>query len=233
MQRGPGLFITGTDTEVGKTYVGAMIARALVAAGRRVGVYKPAASGCWWRGEELVSDDAILLWDAAGRPGDLERVCPQRFEAPLAPHLAAREEGRRIDGQLLRSGIDYWLQRSEVVLVEGAGGLLSPLGETEYVADLAADLGLPLVVVSRNALGTINHTLLTLAAARGFPRPLAVAGVVLNQPEPPEEDPSTATNRQELTARCRVPVLAEVAWQGQTFDRAVDWLALAKPPSGA
>ncbi len=223
----PGLFITGTDTEVGKTYVGVLIARALVAAGRRVGVYKPAASGCWCRGEDLVSDDALLLWEAAGRPGDLARVCPQCFEAPLAPHLAAREEGRELDAGLLRSGIDYWHERSDVILVEGAGGLLSPLGEEEYVAHLAADLGFPVVVVSRNALGTINHTLLTLRAADTWIVPLAVAGVVLNQSEPPDDDPSTASNRQELAARCTVPVLAEVAWESDAFDAAVDWFHLA------
>lgn len=228
MKRAPGLFITGTDTEVGKTYVAALIAKSLAAAGRRVGVYKPAASGCWWRGEDMVSDDALLLWDAAGRPGDLERVCPQRFEAPLAPHLAAREEGRRLDRQLLRAGVDYWHERSQVVLVEGAGGLMSPLGDDEYVADLAADFGFPLVVVSRNALGTINHTLLTLIAAQTYGKPLSVAGIVLNQPEPPGDDPSPATNRRELAARCAVPILAEVGWESQAFDAKVDWFALAR-----
>ncbi len=228
MKRAPGLFITGTDTEVGKTYVAALIARSLAAAGRRVGVYKPAASGCWWRGEDLVSDDALLLWDAAGRPGDLERVCPQRFEAPLAPHLAAREEGRLLDRQLLRAGLDYWHERSQVVLVEGAGGLMSPLGDDEYVADLAADFGFPLVIVSRNALGTINHTLLTLIAAQTYGKPLSVAGIVLNQPEPPGDDPSPATNRRELAARCAVPILGEVGWESQALDAKVDWFALAR-----
>src|SRR5690606_5011568 len=90
-----GLFITGTDTGVGKTYVAAIIARSLRIAGFRVGVYKPAASGCRVDGAELTSDDALDLWEAAGRPGSLDEVCPQRFLAPLAPHLAARAEGRR------------------------------------------------------------------------------------------------------------------------------------------
>src|SRR5947209_8089340 len=96
-----GLFIIGNDTGVGKTYVGALIARALAAAGHSVGVYKPVASGCREQPGQLVSDDALALWDAAGRPGDLARVCPQRFAAPLAPHLAARCEGKRIDSNLL------------------------------------------------------------------------------------------------------------------------------------
>ena len=83
-----------------------------------------------------------MLWEAAGRPGELESVCPQRFAAPLAPHLAARAEGRMIDSKLLRRGLNYWRDRSDVVLMEGAGGLMSPMGDTEYVADLALDLAI-------------------------------------------------------------------------------------------
>jgi dethiobiotin synthetase len=154
----PGLFITGTDTDVGKTYVAALIAHQLTTAGYRVGVYKPAASGCRLENSRLISDDALLLWHAAGEPGEFEKVCPQCFLAPLAPHLAARAEGKKIDGKLLRDGLKYWLARSDIVLVEGAGGLLSPLSDNDYVADLAHDFGFPLVVVARNALGTINHT---------------------------------------------------------------------------
>jgi len=224
-----GLFITGTDTEVGKTYVGALIAQSLRAAGHRVGVYKPAASGCRLLAGDLVSDDAVLLWEAAGRPGELDRVCPQRFQAALAPHLAARKEGKRLDADLLRTGIEYWQARSDVILVEGSGGLMSPLGKEEYVADLAYDLGFPLVVVARNALGTINHTVQTLIAAATFRDGLNVAGVVLNHPTPPSGDPSTATNRRELALRSVPPILAEVAWQGERLDAEVDWFALGIP----
>jgi dethiobiotin synthetase len=164
----PGLFITGTDTGVGKTYVATRIAAALVQRGYRVGVYKPAASGCVRRGRQLLSEDAAALWEAAGKPGRLAAVCPQRFAAPLAPHLAARAVGRQIDRDLLRRGLDYWRRRSDVVLVEGAGGLMSPLSEADYVADLAAEFGLPLVVVVANQLGAINQTLQTLITAAAF-----------------------------------------------------------------
>src|SRR5689334_18385594 len=109
-----GLFITGTGTGVGKTYVGALIARALRDAGKRVGVYKPVASGCERSDDEFLSPDAIALWDAAGRPGSLSQVCPQTFSAPLAPHLAARAEGKRVDSKLLRDGIKVWLDSSDV-----------------------------------------------------------------------------------------------------------------------
>ncbi len=225
----PGLFITGTDTSVGKTYVAALIAQSLVASGRRVGVYKPAASGCTRDAQGgLVSEDAVTLWEAAGRPGDLEHVCPQRFTAPLAPHLAARAEGRVINADLLRRGLDYWRSRSEIVLVEGAGGLMSPLGEDEYVADLARDFGFAIIVVSRNILGTINATLQTLIAASVYRGGLNVAGVVLNHPAPAaSDDLSLASNRGELAARSKAPLLAVVAFGGKGFDSVVDWWALA------
>ncbi len=225
-----GLFITGTDTEVGKTHVAALIARDLLAAGHRVGVYKPVASGCRLEAEQLVADDAVALWEAAGRPGELQRVCPQRFLAPLAPHLAAKEEGKTLDIQLMVDELDYWAERSDIVVIEGVGGLMSPLGEDPYVADLAEEFGFPLVVVSKNVLGTINQTLQTLITAAVFSDKLPIAGVVLNNPTPPSNDPSRNSNRAELAARCIPPVLAEVAWQADRFDPTVDWYALAQPP---
>jgi dethiobiotin synthetase len=229
MQRIPGLFITGTDTGVGKTYVAAMIARQLAADGRKVGVYKPAASGCSRVDGVLVSDDAVALWKAAGQPGEFDRVCPQCFEAPLAPHLAALAEGRRLDTDLLRQGLEYWRGRSEIVLVEGAGGLMSPLGEEEYVADLVEEFGFPLVVVARNVLGTINQTLLTLIAASVFREGLPLAGVILNHPAVPRaDDASLSQNRRELAARCVAPILAEVAWAADEPDVHVDWSSLAR-----
>ncbi len=230
-KRVAGLFITGTDTDVGKTYVAALIAEELRQAGHAVGVYKPAASGCRSEGGTLISDDALRLWEAAGRPGTLDHVCPQRFEAPLAPHLAALAEGKKLDDELLRTGLDFWKHNSEIVLVEGAGGLMSPLGDDRYNADLACDFALPLIVVARNALGTINHTLQTLITAATFRDGLDIAGIVLNRPAPPSDDTSVASNRQELLARCVPPVLAEVPWQGR-FDAAVDWFALGHRRSG-
>jgi dethiobiotin synthetase len=222
-----GLFITGTGTGVGKTYVAALIATELRRQGKRVGVYKPAASGCDRRNGELVSADAVAMWDAAGRPGTLAAVCPQLFEAPLAPHLAARAEGKRIDQQLLRSGIEVWGQTSDIVLVEGAGGLMSPISDEDYNADLAAEFGLPLVVVAANVLGTINATLQTLITASTYCDGLPVAGVVLNSPQRVVGDPSRDSNRDELERRCVPTVLAEVEFGG-TFDRNVDWWQLSE-----
>ena len=177
----------------------------------------------------MVSDDAVALWNAAGRPGDLDRVCPQRFAAALAPHLAARAEGTQIDADRLRDSLEYWRRRSEVVVVEGAGGLMSPLGDDDYVAGLAEDFGFPLVVVARNALGTINQTLQTLITAATFRGGLPVAGVVLNHTTVTSpDDVSLATNRQELAARCKAPILAEVGWGNADFDTQIDWRTLSR-----
>ena len=223
-----GLFITGTDTGVGKTYVAALIAAALVEAGRRVGVYKPVASGCRREGDLLVSDDALALWQAAGRPETLEAVCPQCFAAPLAPHLAARAEGKEVDADLLLDGISYWQTRCDIVLVEGAGGLMSPLADDVYTADLALDLGYPLIVVSPNVLGTINQTLQTLITAATFRDGLEVAGIVLNDLAASAADPAAQSNESELAARAAPPILAHVPWQAKRIDDAVDWAELAR-----
>jgi dethiobiotin synthetase len=224
----------GTDTGVGKTRVAARIAASLARDGLQVGVYKPAASGCRRMGKSLVSDDALALWQAAGQPGELRAVCPQRFAAPLAPHLAAREERKEIDAKLLRSGIDYWRKRSDIVIVEGAGGLMSPVGERDYVADLAEHFGYPLIVVAPNRIGTINCTLLTLIAAAARPKPLTIAGIVLNDVfphdsgDPDSRDPAVHFNRMELETRCVPPVLAHLAYDAVDFDAPVDWLRVAR-----
>lgn len=221
-----GLFITGTSTEVGKTYVAAQIAAQLKRAGRKVGVYKPVASGCpadpdHSDAHSPDTDDARQLWEAAGRPGPLPHVCPQRFAAPLAPHLAARAEGKEIDERLLIEGISYWADRCEIVLVEGAGGLMSPASDALYVADLAWELQYPLIVVAANALGVINATLQTLIAASTFREGLPVAGVVLNDVRP-QGDPSCTSNRAELQKRCLPPVFAHVPHGGE-LSGSIDW----------
>lgn len=226
--RPPGLFIAGTDTAVGKTFVAARIAAALHREGLRVGIYKPAASGCRTNGKSLISDDALALWQAAGQPGNLSAVCPQRFAAPLAPHLAAKEERKEIDSKLLRQGIDFWRRRSDIVVVEGAGGLMSPIGEKDYVADLAEAFGYPLIVVVPNRIGAINSTLLTLIAAAARPHPLPITGLVLNDVLPPGNgDPATLSNRLELELRCVPPILAHLGHNAADFDRPIKWLQLA------
>jgi len=223
-----GLFVTGTDTEVGKTYVGALIVKSLVDAGYRVGVYKPSSSDCVHDGQELVSEDAVALWEAAGRPLTLHDVCPQRFRAPLAPHLSARAEGRQMDVDLLRSGISRWEGHCDLIVVEGSGGLMSPISDEEYVADLAFDFGYPVVVVSPNVLGVINQTLQTLITASCFRDGIPVGGVVLNNSHVFEGDRSIQTNPHEIESRIQVPLLAQVDYEASQFSNPVDWHQVAK-----
>jgi len=223
-----GLFLTGTNTGVGKTYVGAMIARALVNAGQCVGVYKPVESGCQREGAALIAADAQELWDAAGRPGELSCVCPQRFEAALAPPQAAALESKTVDRDLLRSGLGYWQLRSDFVLVEGAGGLMSPLSDKDYNANLAADLDLPLLIVAANELGVINATLQTIITARAVASDLPIAGVILNQTAEHADDISVSRNAAELRDRCDVPVLATVEFGQQQLSDEVDWFAVGE-----
>jgi len=183
------VFITGSDTEIGKTFVACAIVRSLVEASIRVGVYKPVASGL----TDLESSDAYQLWLAAGKPGDSnERVCPQSFAQPLAPMMAAQSENKTIDIQKIISGYDYWVDSSEFVLVEGAGGLLSPIAERLNNADLAARLELPIVVVVPNRLGCVNQAMLVLEVARS--RKLSVVAVILNQTKNQSNDLSILTN---------------------------------------
>ena len=229
-----GLFITGTDTGVGKTYVTALIAREAKARGVRVGIYKPVCSGgvCGADGA-VVWPDLTALSAALDHRCELDRISPQRFAAPLAPPVAARREGKSVDPDLLRSGARWWQGRVDLLLIEGAGGLLCPLTERETVADLAADLGCPLLIVARLALGTINHTLLTVEAARH--RGLPIAGVLLNDSDPGRTGPEAESNPRELAARCPVPVLGvlphgstgELLRDGRTIR--MDWFALAAP----
>jgi len=225
----PGLFVTGTDTDVGKTAVAAAIARQLVAAGRRVGVYKPVASGM-----TTATSDARRLWQAAGEPLTIEQVCPQAFSRPLSPPRAARAEGRCVDEQLLREGIEPWHAASDVVIVEGAGGLFSPAGEQSLNVDLARDLGLPLVIVDAARLGAIGRTLMAVTAARAVG--LTVAAVVLSHTRActgADDDPVgdmriAADSAFDLTVRLADVPVGMLAHAAERIDPGIDWLTLAR-----
>lgn len=225
-----GLFVSGTDTGVGKTAVAAVIARSLVTRGLRVGVYKPVASGAT---PDDAASDARRLWEAANRPRDLAAVCPQSFAAPLAPSWAAREEGRTVDERLLRDGLTSWLDISDIVIVEGAGGLFSPVGERSLGCDLARDLGFPLVIVDQARLGAIGRTLATVRAARA--EGLRIAAVVLSMAGPPTGDPEDPAgdlriardNAAELSSRLGGMPVAALGYGAAVAEPDLDWLALA------
>jgi dethiobiotin synthetase len=172
-----GIFVTGTDTGVGKTIVAATLARLLRMNGVSVGVMKPVTSGCRQVEGQLVSDDARLLCQAAGLEF-CDDVAPYRLREALAPSEAARIDGIRIDFSHIKSAFERLAAAYQYVIVEGAGGLMVPLAGGLLVADLARELELPLLVVARPGLGTINHTVLTCFAARQLGLP--VAGVIIN-----------------------------------------------------
>jgi dethiobiotin synthetase len=179
-----GIFVTGTDTGAGKTLAAAALARLLRDRGVNVGVMKPVTSGCIERDGKLVSEDAELLAWGAGLAGVDADAAPYCLRAPLAPSEAAGREGVRIDFGRIAEAYGRIAARYDYVIVEGAGGLMVPLAGGLLIADLAGHLKLPLLVVARPNLGTVNHTVLTCFAARQMGLP--VAGVVINDyPETP------------------------------------------------
>ena len=201
MSGAAGVFVTGTGTEVGKSVVAAAIARTASSEGASVAVFKPAVSGLDEGGES----DHALLRRASGSSQSDEEIAPYRYGPPVSPHLAAALAGEAIDPGRLRAAAAAAAEGADVLVCEGVGGLLVPLtGEGYLVRDLAADLGYPVIVVASPGLGTINHTLLTIEAARTGG--LDVAAVVLN-PWPAEPGPMERSNRETIAALAGVEVL--------------------------
>ncbi len=200
-----GLFVTATDTGVGKTEVACALVAAARAAGLDVGAMKPAQAGTA-PGEP---SDADRLGAAAGGGDPPELVCPYRLAAPLAPAVAARLEGREIRLDRILAVAGALAARHAALVVEGAGGLLVPLTERETFADLAVALGLPVLVVARAGLGTVNHVALTVEALAA--RRLRLAGVVLNR-NAAAEDPSVPHNAAEIERLTGARVLASLPY---------------------
>jgi len=230
-----GLFITGTDTDVGKTAAAVAIVRWLVAAGRRVGVAKPAASGI--ASADAPGSDPIRLWEAAGRPRTPRDVCPQVFQPAIAPPLAAAAQGRAVNEALLRDCVAPWLASSDIVIVEGAGGLFSPLGEHTLGVDLARDLGFPIVVVDAARLGGIGRTLATVRAAQA--ERLTVAACILSEVLPPTEGDGpaadaaiTTTTLTELSRRLPGVRVTRLPHGADTFAPPIDWWDVARSTGG-
>jgi dethiobiotin synthetase len=186
-----GIFVTGTDTGVGKTITAAAIARYLHNTGVRVGVLKPVTSGALESEGDLVSEDAELLRWAAQSTATASDMAPYVLREPLAPSEAARHDGVTIRYDRIRESFDRLAARHDFLVVEGAGGLLVPLADDLLVADLAKRLGLPLLIVANPNLGTVNHTLMTCECAHS--RGIEILGVVINgQPEQPGDAESYA-----------------------------------------
>jgi dethiobiotin synthetase len=203
-----GLFITGTDTGVGKTVVACMIAAALKARGLDVGVMKPIATGGRETGSGLVSEDAEALMAAAGTDDPIHIVNPICFKPPVAPSVAARLAQQPVDLSAVWQVFEVLRDRHAILIVEGIGGLKVPVADGFFVSDLARMMGLPLLIVARAGLGTINHTLLTVECARAAG--LSVAGVMLNGARGEESDPSERSNAEEIARLGAVRVFGVV-----------------------
>ncbi|MEP6670804.1 MAG: dethiobiotin synthase [Chthoniobacter sp.] len=195
------LFLTGTDTNVGKSYVAALLVRALRAAGRGCVGLKPICCG--------EREDATLLHAAADGAITLNDVNPVWLRAPAAPYTASLIENRAVDLALIRESFARARSAHESLIVEGAGGWLVPITRDYFVADLAAEFGLPVAIVVANRLGALNHALLTVAAVRA--RGLECAGLIINHPSA-EEDIATTTNRGVLEEMAGVPILFDIAY---------------------
>jgi dethiobiotin synthetase len=194
-----GIFITGTDTAVGKTYVTAALLSDLRRRGLRAAAFKPIACG------EGGRHDAEIFAAIMKREQPLDVINPIYLRHPLAPSVAARLEHKRIDLRRIRECYRQLASTYSIVLVEGAGGLLVPIRDDYFVADLAGSLKLPLLVVARLGLGTINHSLLTVRQARA--NGLTVRGIILNDTVGGKRDQAAKTNIKTVPELCNTPLL--------------------------
>ncbi|MCS1352072.1 dethiobiotin synthase [Mechercharimyces sp. CAU 1602] len=216
--KGKGIFITGTDTEVGKTVVTAGIALALTRRGYRVGLFKPVQSG--HMAEDRNGDARRLQrWSDSDQP--LADIVRYAFPEPLAPMIAARNVGVSLHLHEFVSHAEVLYSQFDVVLVEGAGGLMVPMGEDWTVAHLAGQMGLPLVIVARPSLGTVNHTTLTAKVARQYG--MTEMAVIFNGSTPHVvEESALQDNRQMIEELAEVPVIGSLPYLGEEWDSS--WL---------
>ena len=225
-----GLFITGTDTDVGKTTVAVAILQQCVLQRIDCRAYKPVASGV-----QSDPSDIDRLWCASGNAGTRDDVCPQSFQLPVAPEQAAAAEGSQVDDALLRQGL-YPHMRADLVLIEGAGGLFSPLSHHTLNADLARDFQIPVVIVDSSRLGAIGRILTAVTAAESVG--LTVSAVVLSQSEaghhggnqkPDSPDVIARQSQGELQRRLPHIVVCGLGYEASTIEPFVDWQSIAAP----
>ena len=198
-----GVFITGTDTGVGKTFITLALARALMARGIDVGVMKPISCG------PMDDNDAVYLKKELKISDPLDLINPIRLRLPLAPYAASAILRKKIDLKKIFKAFKKLLITHEIVLVEGVGGVLVPIKKNYFAADLAKDLNIPAIIVARAGLGTINHTLMTIEALKA--RKVDILGIIMNGYK--DKDISERTNAVVISEHSKIPILAKVKWQ--------------------
>lgn len=204
----PGLFITATDTEVGKTVITCAIATVLRRAGWRVGVCKPIATGCRHDREGLVSEDAEALAHFSDCRLALDVINPVRYRSPVAPAVAAEQTNEPVSDSLIAESLRRIEAQSEIMLIEGVGGLMAPIDAHRTVLDLSTWIGYPVLVVTRPQLGTLNHTAMTCRLIRDAR--LRLAGLALNQYNPETSDVAEVNNPRWLALQNATQILATV-----------------------
>ncbi|MDY6968473.1 MAG: dethiobiotin synthase [Spirochaetota bacterium] len=200
-----GIFITGTDTEVGKTVVAAGLAAALSSKGIDIGVMKPVASGAVMGDNGLISEDVQFLVNSIDSKDELNLINPVTLELPLAPLIASRLKGLDIDVNIIIEAFEKLCQRHDFLIVEGIGGILVPIKKNYYVVDMIKDMNIPIIVVARPQLGTLNHTLLTIEQARY--KGLEVRGFIINNYDEENAGFADKTNPQLLMELSNIPLL--------------------------
>lgn len=205
-----GYFVTGTDTDIGKTHAAVKLIERWRAEGRRVLAMKPVASGCEVLPDGRWSNSDVERLVAATGQTDLDLMNPYRFLPPISPHIAARQAGVDISLEVIGAHYRRLAESADVVLVEGAGGWLAPLTERLFMKDLAQVLRLPVILVVGMRLGCINHALLTVQAIEAAGLPLA--GWVANRVVP--EQAAYAENLATLQAHIAAPLLLEIPYEG-------------------
>jgi dethiobiotin synthetase len=219
-----GFFITGTDTGVGKTVIAGAFIKTVRAQGVSVGAMKPIETGCSRIGTNLCPTDGMFLRKVAGMDENINQITPYCFEAPVAPSLASEMEGRPVSVSGILEKFNALLQRYHAVVVEGVGGILVPIRKDYFVLDLIKDMALPLIVVARPALGTLNHTLLTVNYA--LKEGVRVAGVVINLTRKSEGTVSENTNPLVLRQLSPVPLLGIFPYLDNLDDESLENAAM-------
>jgi dethiobiotin synthetase len=218
-----GFFITGTDTGVGKTIITAALIKASSLLGFRTCGMKPIETGCLREGDILIPSEGMFIKTVAHMEETVNHISPCCFEEPLAPLPASEIEGTPVDFEKIRKEYVALSQKYDAVVVEGIGGLLVPIRKDYFVLDLARDFGLPVIVVSRPGLGTINQTMLSVNYA--IKEGLTVAGIIINYNRPPEGSPAENTNPDVIKKISPVPIIGIFPYlkdlEETTIERAV------------
>ena len=205
-----GIFITGIDTGVGKTFVAVGLINALKEKGFNVCPMKPVETGCRTKKGKLIPEDTMSLIKASGIKEAIDVINPYRFKHPLAPSVAAELERKSIKKEKIFSAYNYLSKKYDITIVEGAGGIMAPLYKKYLFLDFISDINLPIIIVSRPGLVTINHTLLTISAAKG--RGVNILGVVINYAAKTKTGIAEKTNPEIIKRLGGVPVIGIVLY---------------------